>query len=129
MNYKQFLISLFAVFALLANSACTTTTGFERSDGELMQAKLKAGDTVRIVELSGSEYDLTIEEVTPNSLIGERPYLGRVEVPFSDMDSATLERIAPVKTAGAVVGGTVLVAVAGVILVAAALSGDMAPTY
>ena len=123
------LIGLFAAFTLLATTACTTTRSFEGTGtGELMQT-VSRGDKVQIIETDGSEYELTIAEVKQASLVGERAYLGTVEVPVARIHAAEIRNLAAAKTAGAVVGGTVLFAVVGALVVAAAMSGDLAPAY
>lgn len=123
------LIGLFAAFTLLSGTACTTTRTFEGTGTVDLVHTLSRGDKIRIIETDGSEYEFTIEAVTESSLIGERAYLGTLEVPLKRIQVAEITKLAPAKTAGAVVGGTVLIAVAGAIVVAAAMGGVLAPTY
>jgi hypothetical protein len=123
------LIGLFAAFTLLTSTACTTTQSFEGTGTAELVHTVSRGDTVRIIETDGSEYDFTIEEATATSLVGERPYLGTVEVPLTRIQAAEIRKLAPAKTAGAVVGGTLLFAIVGAVFVAAAMSGELAPTY
>lgn len=123
------LVGLFAAFTLLANTACTTTQSFEGARTAELVHTLSPGDKLRILEVDGSEYEFTIEAVSETSLVGERAYLGTVEVPLAQIHAAEITKLAPARTAGAVVGGTVLFAVVGAIVVAAAMGGTLAPTY
>ena len=123
------LICLFAVATMLLNTACTTTSHYAGHEHETLQQSIKPGDRVRITELDGNEYELLVDSVTPASFVGERAYLGPVEVRFSEIMHVEQTKSAPAKTAGAIVGGTVLAVVAGAVIVAAAMSGDLAPTY
>ena len=123
------LIGLFAAFTLLSSTACTTTRSFEGPGiAELIQV-VSPGDKLRIIETNGSEYELTVAEVRQTSLVGERAYLGTVEVPLARIQAAEISKPAPAKTAGVVVGGTVLFAVLGAVVVAAAMGGSLAPAY
>jgi hypothetical protein len=123
------LIGLLAAFTLLSTTACTTTRSFAGTGTAELVHSLSRGDKVRIIEVDGSEYDLTIEAVKEDALVGERAYLGTVEVALTRIHAAELTKLAPARTAGAVVGGTVLFAVVGAVVVAAAMGGAFAPDY
>jgi len=112
----KYLISLFAVFALLCNTACTTTRTWDGRDTAALATSLRAGDTVNVVETDGSAYELTIESVGDEFLIGERPYLGRVEVPLHRIEAVEVTKVSPGKTAAAVVAVPVVVVLAAALL-------------
>ncbi len=104
------LIGLFAAFTLLANTACTTTQSFEGArTAELVQV-VRPGDTLRIIEVNASEYELVVDELGHSSLTGHHRYKGTMEVPLARIQAA--EIIKPVPTA---------VRVAGVIVASVAL--------
>ena len=121
------LICLFAALTVLANTACTTTTTWGGAEVAELEQAIKPGDRLSIVETDGSEYELLVESVSAMALVGERAYLGRVEVPMDRVASVEITKIAPVRTAGAIVGGSVLAVVAGALVVGAAMTGAMGP--
>lgn len=129
MQARNLVCLLTVVGLLLSTTACTTTKTFDKPAAAALEQSLRKGDKLHIVETDGTEYELTVETVSAAVLIGERAYLGRVEIPIKRIRHAELTRIAPVRTAGAVVGGTVLVAVAGAVVIAAAMGGAFTPTY
>ena len=116
---KKHLVALFAAVALLTNSACTTTQTLEGRDTAAFATSLKAGDTVNVVETDRSAYELTIENVSDETLIGERPYLGRVEVPLHRIEAVEVTKVSPGKTAAAVVAVPIVVVLGAALLLLA----------
>ena len=126
---SKYLIGLFAAFALLANTACTTTKTYDRPDAAALATTLKAGDTVNVVETDGSAYELTIESASEKSLVGERPYLGRVEVPMYRIEALEVTRVSPGKTAAAIVAVPIVVVLGAAWLLAAGADGLPAGSF
>ena len=124
---SRYLTCLLAAVALLMNTACTTTKTYERPDAAALVTSLKAGDTVKIVETDGSAYELTIESASEKSLVGERPYLGRVDVPVHRIATVEVTKLAPGKTAAAVVAVPIVVVLGAAWLLAAGADGI--PTF
>jgi hypothetical protein len=116
---SKYLVGLFAAFALLSNTACTTTTTWEGRDTAALATSLAAGDTVNVIETDGSAYELTIESANERSLVGERPYLGRVEVPLHRIEAIEVTKVSPGKTAAAVVAVPIVVVLGAALLLVA----------
>ena len=106
------LIGLFAAFTLLANTGCTTTQSFEGSrTAELVQV-VRPGDTLRVIEINGSDYEIVVEEVSHSTLTGHHKYNGTMEVPLARIQAAEMSKPAPaaVRVAGGILAGVALYA-------------------
>ena len=110
--------STLSLLGVLAMSACTTLEPSPASY-ESLSPQLDPGDRVMIYEKSGRIIDLRVVSVDEEEIRGSltKNGLEAITVQLSEIERIELEKIAPVRTSLAVLGGIVAFPVVVVIMV------------
>lgn len=101
---------LCACLAVLA-AGCTTMQPLER---ETAAREIEPGETVLVTTHDGRELELFFDDWTSEALTGTDELGIAQKVENEDIARVEVKRFAPMKSAGLVVGGLVVVAVVGV---------------
>ena len=100
---------IIVLVTLICMVGCTTMRPVENAPSELSQ-NLEMGDKLTIYEKTGRIYEMTLTEMSNDSLHGiglKNPV--QITVQLADIEKIEVEKIDGVKTTVAVIGGLILI--------------------
>lgn len=108
----------------LTGVACTSERYVVRPDATTTVDKLRIGEYVNITARNGKTYFIEVGEIGADYVRGRNPETGKVyRIPYAQIEMLQYASVDPVKTAAGV-GGTLIVAMTVVFVIAIAAIGD-----
>ena len=116
--FRQSFFALLCI-AMIGNTACTSMQTVHASEQAVTASKIHAGDKVTLNYTDGSSEQIKVTDIGPEEISGTADDGRLIVADYDDVISLDHKEVEVIKTAGAIVGVTVL----GAILIAGAAAG------
>ncbi|MBH3000759.1 hypothetical protein I5M74_24615 [Serratia marcescens] len=128
MKRKSLMTGLVLVISLVMNGCHSSQhislkqQPFGEGHYYITEPPLYAGDKIKYQLKTGQKGELTVESISPQSIIGTN----HITLPLNQLSSLEKREISKTKTGAAVVGGTAVATVAIVVVLSLAIGGFVA---